>query len=105
MLQHPDTAVKHPVKQLADTPAWRYFRHMEQMPVRFRLHEILEARQPALSQRELARLSGVSPTTINAMVQNKTRQVSLSTLDSLCAVLGVAPGDLLEREPPKRDRR
>jgi DNA-binding Xre family transcriptional regulator len=37
-------------------------------------------------------------TTINAMVLNKTKQVSLSTLDALCGTLGVRPGELLERD-------
>lgn len=80
--------------------------------VRFRLHEVLADATPPLSQSELSRRSGVSLTTINAMVLNKTKQVSLATLDSLCDALGdalqrrVEPGELLEREPePKRGRR
>lgn len=73
------------------------------MPVRFRLDEILAKRE--LSQSELSRRSGVSLTTINAMVHNNTKQVALATLESLCAVLNVSPGTLLEREPKKRRAR
>lgn len=77
---------------------------MDLVPTRFRLKELLDAIEPPISQRELARRSGVSPTTINAMVLNKTAQVSLATLDALCEVLAVLPGDLLEREVPRRSR-
>lgn len=77
------------------------------MPVRFRLQRLLEERaltDARISQSELSRRSGVSLTTINAMVLNKTAQVSLKTLDALCEVLEVEPGELLERELPKRRR-
>ena len=72
------------------------------MPVRFRLQSVLAEREVPMSQRELSRRSGVSLTTVNAMVLNKTAQVSLKTLDALCDVLGVEPGELLERDAPKR---
>lgn len=81
--------------------------HIALMPIRFRLHAVLEERaqhDQRISQSELSRRSGVSLTTINAMVLNKTAQVSLKTLDALCDVLGCEPGELLERETPKRRR-
>ena len=77
------------------------------VPVRFRLDELLRAREragEALSQSELSRRSGVSLTTINAIVLNKTKQVSLGTLDALCSALDVEPGELLERDK-KRGRK
>jgi len=76
------------------------------VPVRFRLATLLA--EAGRSQRALAERSGVSPTTINRMANNLTAQVSLGTLDSLCAALGeelgrvVEPGELLEREPPRK---
>ena len=72
------------------------------MAARFRLAELIEA--AGISQRELSRRSGVSPTTVNRMAANLTAQVSLATLDSLSAVLGVEPGDLIERVPERRGR-
>lgn len=81
--------------------------HVALMPVRFRLHAVLEERaqhDQRISQSELSRRSGVSLTTINAMVLNKTAQVSLKTLDALCEALACDPGELLEREAPKRRR-
>ena len=72
------------------------------MAVRFRLRELLEERNPPMSQSELARQSGLSFVTINAIAQNRTTRVDLATLDALCAVLNCAPGDLLERETKRR---
>ena len=75
------------------------------VPLRFRLRELLE--EKGVSQSELARLSGVSFTTINRMAANHTAQVSLGTLDKLSDALGVGPGELFEREgqPRLRGRR
>lgn len=55
-----------------------------------------------MSQSELSRRSGVSMTTINSIALNKTKQVSLATLDALCGALGVEPGELLEREGKRK---
>lgn len=72
------------------------------MVTTFRLREALE--RAGMSQNELARRSGVSFPTINAMCSNKTRGVQLETLDAIAAVLGVPPGELIEREPRKRGK-
>lgn len=71
------------------------------MPVRFRLGELLDERKEkgdTITQTDLSRKSGISMTTINAMVLNKTAQVRLKTLDALCRVLECEPGELLERK-------
>ena len=65
----------------------------ERLTVRFALDSALKG----MSQSELSRRSGVSLTTINAMVNNKTTRVDLETLDKLCKVLNCAPGALLKR--------
>ena len=65
------------------------------MPTRFRLAELLEERE--MSQNELARRSGISQVTVNAIANNRTTRVDLSTLDALARVLKCEPGDLLER--------
>ncbi len=70
------------------------------MPTRFRLREILAER--GLGQRELARRSGVSYVTVNAMCVNRTKQVALATLDSIAVALKVAPGDLLTRQARRK---
>lgn len=73
---------------------------------RFRLDAVLAGLKEPMSQSELSRRSGISMTTINAMALNKTKQVSLATLDAISAVLGVDPGSLIEREaPPARRKR
>jgi DNA-binding Xre family transcriptional regulator len=75
---------------------------VSEMAARFRLAELIE--QAGTNQSELARRSGVSLVTINAIANNRTRQVKLETLDRLAEALGVEPGDLLEREPKRRGK-
>jgi transcriptional regulator with XRE-family HTH domain len=72
--------------------------------VRFRLQEWLDDPEKGMSQSKLAKLSGVSLATVNAIANNRTSQVSLATLDALSAALGLEPGELLERDEPKRKR-
>lgn len=67
------------------------------MTIRFRLRELLEAQTPPLGQSELARRSGVSFVTVNAIANNRTAQIKLATLDALCTALGCEPGELLAR--------
>lgn len=73
-----------------------------EVTARFRLQELLEAHDPPMSQSELARRSGVSIVTINAIANNRTKQVALETIDRITRVLGVEPGELLEREKKRR---
>ncbi len=72
------------------------------MTVLFRLGEVLEAAE--MSQRELAKQSGVSLVTVNAIANNKTTRVDLATLDAICKALGCEPGELLERTGKGRNR-
>lgn len=58
-----------------------------------------------MGQSELARRSGVSFATINRLCTNATERVDLATLDRLAAVLSMEPGELLEREPSRRQSR
>lgn len=83
----------------------RTFRAMygfAEVAVRFRLHEVIEA--SGLSQSEVARRSGLSFVTINAISNNRTKQVSLATLDAICEVMGIEPGELFERDKKRRGR-
>lgn len=72
------------------------------MTVRFKLQELLEA--AGMSQNELARRSGVSQVTINAMANQRTKGVDLSTLDAICGVLKCEPGELLVRKSSRGRR-
>lgn len=75
------------------------------MAVIFRLSAVLES--VGMSQRELSRRSGVSLVTVNAIANNGTTRVDLSTIDKICEALECEPGELLERETrrPKRAKR
>ncbi len=72
------------------------------MAVEWRLGKILAQRASGadpLSQSELARRTGISFTTINAIAQGNTARVDRATLNALCRELRVTPGDLLVYVP------
>jgi transcriptional regulator with XRE-family HTH domain len=71
-------------------------------PISVRLRAARE--EAGLTQLQLAERAGVRQATISELETGKTRRVDLDVLDRLCAALGVAPGDLLEREPRKGRR-
>ena len=78
------------------------------MAVRFRLDELLEERAgEGMTQAELARRSGLSTVTVNAIALNRTQRVDLGTIDKLVTALRCKPGDLFKYVPeraPKRSR-
>jgi putative transcriptional regulator len=65
------------------------------------LPQILE--QKAISIRELARRTGVTYTTIRAVVQSERRSIQLEVLEAICSVLDVTPGDIYRLELPPKD--
>ena len=70
------------------------------MALRFRLKAVLA--ESGISQRRLAVKSGVSPTAVNLMANNKMQQVSLHTLERIAFALDVEPADLLDYKRGKR---
>jgi putative transcriptional regulator len=72
------------------------------MATRFRLSELLD--DAGMTQTELHHKSGVAYSTINGLVLNKARQVSLDTLDAISRALGCQPGDLLVRDSKFRPK-
>jgi putative transcriptional regulator len=72
-------------------------------PIRISLKDAREAK--GMTQSELAEAAGVRQATISEMETGLVRRVSLDVLERLCNVLEVAPGDLLELDPPKKRRR
>ena len=53
--------------------------------------------QKGISIRELSRQTGVTYSTIWALVHGRRRSVQLDVLDAVCRVLGVQPGDIYQR--------
>lgn len=92
-------------KNLAYWPVRFYLLLVLTVPIKFRLQELLDALDPPMSQSELARRSGISLVTVNAIAKNRTKQISLGTLDALSGALGVQPGELLEREAKGKRKR
>ena len=65
--------------------------------VRTKLQALITERR--LSQREVARLSGVRPRTVNLLCSNRMPTISFEVIDGLCGALKIQPGDLFERVP------
>lgn len=72
-------------------------------PIRVTLREAREA--AGLTQTELAEKAGVRQATVSDMETGKRGRIDLEVLDKLCGVLGLEPGDLLEREPKGRRKK
>ncbi|MDO3676715.1 helix-turn-helix domain-containing protein [Paenibacillus ehimensis] len=69
------------------------------MAIRVRLKEILEQRE--MSQRKLARKTGLTPNTINHYCSENIDRVHLSTLDAICKALEIDLHELLVFEDDK----
>jgi putative transcriptional regulator len=50
-----------------------------------------------ISIRQLSRLTGITYTTIRAMVQGQRRSIQLEVLDAVCEALDIQPGDIYRR--------
>jgi DNA-binding Xre family transcriptional regulator len=61
----------------------------------FRLREVMEGVDPALSIRRVALDAGLTYETVHNVYQNKTARVDLETLDALASALGCEPGELI----------
>ena len=58
-----------------------------------RLYIILHERK--MTQLDLVKMTGLSQTTISALVSGKSNQIRYDTLDRICKALEVTPGDIL----------
>ena len=66
------------------------------MPISVKLKKILKERD--LSQRELARLTGLRPNTISHLCSDNVDRVYLSTLETVCKELEIDIQELIEVE-------
>ncbi len=56
-----------------------------------------------IKQAEVARMTGISKTTINALYNDRVQKVDYSILNKLCACLACNLNDLLEYTPDSHD--
>lgn len=56
-----------------------------------------------MSIRQLSRETGVTYSTVWALVHGQRRSVQLEVLDAVCAALGVQPGDIYRRVAPGQE--
>lgn len=59
-----------------------------------RLAVLMAEKDPQLSQRQLAKETGLSSTTINRLFTNKFDRVDVNTIETLCDYLGREISDL-----------
>ena len=60
------------------------------------------------TQADLARMTGIRPSTINELYHELAERVNLEHIDLICEALGCEVSDLIEREPnsgPRTKRR
>lgn len=61
-----------------------------------RLAILMAEKNPQLSQRQLARETGLDVTTVNRLFTNQFNRVDTATIETLCSYFGKDVGDLLE---------
>jgi putative transcriptional regulator len=66
------------------------------MSIKIKLKEILKER--GISQRELARLTGLRPNTISHLCSDQVDKIYLPTLEKVCKVLDIDIQELIEVE-------
>lgn len=64
------------------------------MKIKIRLKEILEKRD--MSQRKLARLMNLRPSTINHLCSNSVDRVYIRTLENICEALDISIHELID---------
>lgn len=60
-----------------------------------RLAVLMAEKDPQLSQRQLAKETRLSPTTINKLFTNQFERVDIHTIETLCKYFRTEVGDLL----------
>lgn len=65
--------------------------------ITIRLKELAEAR--GLNQSQVQRRTGVTMGLVRRYWFNETKEIKLSSLDKLCALLDCEPGELIQRVP------
>lgn len=52
-----------------------------------------------MNQKDLAKITGVRPSTISAMCTGAAKHIPVDVLDKICTALHCQPGDLIEHIP------
>lgn len=70
------------------------------MPIKFKLKVLLAMRD--MTQKQLAKITGIRPPTISAICTNTARQVPVNVIDKICTALKCQPGDIMDRIPEEK---
>ncbi|WP_427052384.1 helix-turn-helix domain-containing protein [Paenibacillus sp. TC-CSREp1] len=71
------------------------------MAIRFSLDKIMKER--GLEQKDIVHITGINRNTVKALALNANARIDFPTLNTLCAKLGVLPGDLIEYIPDENE--
>ena len=71
--------------------------------IKFQLREILAKKD--LNQADLARMTGIRPTTISYLYHGFAKRIQLEYIDLICEALNVNIGELIVRESDPEIRR
>ena len=81
------------------TPHNKYMDHK----IRFKIEEVLQERGQSLYW--LSRSTGVSYTTLWRLTKDRALGMNFATLEKLCVTLGCQPGDLMEFDKDKKEKK
>jgi putative transcriptional regulator len=80
-------------------PAKKYMDHM----ISFKIEEVLQQRGQSLYW--LSRSTGVSYTTLWRLTKDRALGMNFATLEKLCIALQCQPGDLMELDKDKKEKK
>jgi len=69
-----------------------------------RLAVLMAEKDPRLSQRQLAKETGLSPTTVHRLFTNQFERVDVNTIEVICHYLERELADLFELREPDKDK-
>lgn len=70
---------------------------LNRMPIKCNLSTLLGSKR--INQRELSRLAGLNPVTVNQIYNDKWKQISRDAIEKICRALNCQVSDLLEYTP------
>lgn len=83
-----------PFNYKTDLPKRRSREVLPELTMHCRLAVFMAKRIPPLTQKQLAKDTGLSPTTINQLYQNKFTRIDVDTVDAICKYFNCEVGEL-----------
>ncbi len=71
--------------------------------ITFKIEEVLKQREQSLYW--LSRTTGISYTTLWRLTKDRALGMNFATLEKMCIALDCGPGDLMELDPDKKEKK